>query len=319
MKSEKVLVVGGAGYVGGYLSSLLREHYSQVTVYDNLLFETRFLKNIDFIRGDVRDTNKLNLLLPQYDIVIWLAGLVGDGACAQDSNLTYDINVSTVKFLADNYHGKIFFPSTCSVYGINDNLIDEQAPTNPLSAYASTKLEAEQYLLTKQKNVLIYRLGTLFGISDEHARLRLDLVVNILTKKACMGEKLTVFGGEQWRPLLDVKDVGNAVLFGLLNNLSGLYNLSAANYTIKEIAETIHNTIGSAGINYADMAFEDLRNYKVKNDKILATGWKPKIMLTDSIKDMAKVFSENRIKDINDAVYSNAAYIKKINDAGGEI
>lgn len=311
MESRKVLVVGGAGYIGGYLTDLFIENGYEVAVYDNLTYETRFLKNVQFIYGDIRDSRKLHNIVHYYDTVIWLAGMVGDGACQVDPELTNELNFESVKWLADNYYGRIMFPSTCSVYGINDELIDETAAPNPLSAYASTKLAAEQYIMQKRVDSLIFRLGTLYGLGDAHSRLRLDLVVNILTKRAVEGQKLSVFGGEQWRPLLHVKDVAKAFLFGREHNITGLYNLAACNMRIREIAEVIKEVMPTAEVEYKDIKFEDLRNYRTNTDKILAKGWKPTLTLKDGIAELQKVFHENRITDLNDPVYSNQAFIKR--------
>jgi len=306
----KILVTGGCGYVGGYLTDILLEAGYDVTVYDNLLFEDRFLKNVKFINGDIRDKQKLGAIINNYDVVVWLAAMVGDGACQVNPQLTEELNFESVKWLVDNYNGKILFPSTCSVYGVNNDLIDETAPPNPLSAYASTKLAAEQYIVNNHDNHLIFRLGTLYGLGDRHSRLRLDLVANILTKRAVEGETLSVFGGQQWRPLLHVKDVGLAFLYGLKNNIHGLFNLSEKNFNISSIAKVISDTIPDVKVEYKDMKFEDLRNYRVNNNKILETGWKPTYQLEDGIQELKKVFEEKRVKNLNDPVYSNAAFVK---------
>lgn len=310
---KKILIVGGAGYIGGYMTDLFMsdENY-EVTVFDNLLYETRYLKKCDFIYGDIRNYDLLAKILSNYDIVVWLAAIVGDGACAVDPQLTEELNFHSVKWLVDNYKGKIVFMSTCSVYGMNNDLIDEEAAPNPLSLYASTKLEAEQYIVANAKDYLIFRLGTLYGISDEHSRLRFDLVANILTLRAVTHQPLTVFGGEQWRPLLHVRDVSNAVKYCLENNVTGLYNLSEKNVVIKELAEAIAKIVPNTSITYQDMKFEDQRNYHVKNDKIISMGWKPLCNLDDGIEEMKVIFSQNRVKDINDPVYSNVAYLKSI-------
>jgi nucleoside-diphosphate-sugar epimerase len=307
---NKILIIGGAGYIGGYLSDLLLNNSYDVTIYDSLVYESRYLKNINFIYGDIRDTEKLAPLLSKFDTVIWLAAIVGDGACAVDASLTNEVNFLAVKWLVDNYSGRIIFPSTCSVYGINNDLIDESAAPNPQSMYASTKLAAEQYIVANCKDYLIFRLGTLFGISDTYSRLRLDLVVNVLTTKSVRGEKLTVFGGEQWRPLLHVKDVSTAILHGLQNNIKGLYNLSNKNYTIYELALEIQKLIPQSEVLSQDLKFEDVRNYKVKNDKYVNTGWTPKFTLQDGILEIKQTIEQDRIKDIKDSVYFNANYIK---------
>ncbi len=308
---KKVLIVGGAGYVGGCMADLFADSGYDVTVYDNLLYELRFLKPVKFINGDIRDTKKLGGIINLFDCVVWLAAIVGDGACQVNESLTKELNFDCVKWLADSYNGKILFTSTCSVYGMNNNLIDEESDTNPLSLYAETKLLAEKYILQNSKDPIIFRLGTLHGVGDAHSRIRLDLVVNILTKRAVEGQKLCVFGGEQWRPLLHVKDVANAFKYCLENNISGVFNLSERNYKIFEIAEQIKLVIPNSIIEYRDIKFEDLRDYKANNLKILNCGWKPELSIIDGIKDIENVISNGRLVNSNDPIYSNVDYLKR--------
>jgi nucleoside-diphosphate-sugar epimerase len=309
---EKVLVVGGAGYIGGFLTDQLIKNGNHITVYDNLMYEERYLKKVSFINGDIRDRNKLLKIIPSFDIVVWLAAIVGDGACAVDPFLTRSINEDSVKWLVDNFPDKkIVFTSTCSVYGINNDLIDEEAEPNPISIYAETKLEAEQYIIKNHNNYLIFRLGTLFGLGDEHSRIRFDLVSNILTKKATLGQPITVFGGEQWRPLLHVKDVSHAIIFGIENKINGLFNLSYGNFIIKDIAEVIKRCIPESEIIYQDMPFEDLRNYRVRNDKIVERGWFPTLTIRDGIEELRDVILEKRIKHLDNPIYSNEGYLNK--------
>lgn len=304
---DKILIVGGAGYIGGFLTDILKT--KDATVYDSLIYESRYLKQVNFIYGDIRDKEKLLRIMSNYNIVIWLAAVVGDGACAIDPYLTQSINEDCVKWFVDNYKGKFIYTSTCSVYGVNDDLLDETAPTNPISVYAKTKLAAEQYIINNHENYLIFRLGTLFGIGDEHSRIRFDLVVNVLTKKACTKQPLFVYGGEQWRPLLHVKDVSTAIQFGIDNHITGLFNLSCGNYTILNIAEEIRSHFPEARINYQDIPYEDLRNYKVKADKYLTLGWTPQHSLEEGILEIKDVVSQNRLKNIDDVVYSNEVYL----------
>ena len=312
MKNSKILIVGGAGYIGGYLTDLLIDNHYNITVYDNLMYETRFLKKVNFINGDIRDYNKLKDILPNYDVVIWLAAIVGDGACTIDQHLTQQINTETVKWLIQNFKGKIIFTSTCSVYGMNSDLLDETSTPNPLSMYASTKLEAEQYIINNYEDYLIFRLGTLFGIGDNFSRIRLDLVTNVLTYKATIGEMLTVFGGEQWRPLLHVKDVSTAILHGLKNDIKGLYNLSYNNFTIRDIAVTIETIIPNTKISYTELPFEDMRNYKVNHNKFTLTGWNPSFTIKDGIHEMYNIIKSGRIVNADDPIYHNHYYLKSI-------
>lgn len=310
MDNKNILIVGGAGYIGGYMTDYLIDNNYNVTVYDNLLYETRFLKNVNFINGDIREKDRLLTIANDYDVVIWLAALVGDGACAINPKLTTELNYECFKWFVDRYKKKIVFTSTCSVYGLNNDLIDEDATPNPLSVYAETKLHAEQYLLNNHDDNFIFRLGTLYGIGDLFSRIRLDLVLNVLSKKAAHKETLSVFGGEQWRPLLHVKDVTHATEYFLENNITGLYNLSSKNYTIKELAEEIQNIKPDTQVDYSDIKFEDLRNYKVKNDRLINTGYSNFIDIDEGISEIIKLFEERRINDPNDPVYSNVAFLE---------
>ena len=305
----KILVVGGAGYVGGgIVDKLSQEH--EVTVYDSLIYETSYRKKVNFILGDIRDTTKINNILDGFDVVVWLAALVGDGACAINPDLTYEINSESVKNLVENFEKRIIFLSTCSVYGAQDGVLTEDSGTNPLSEYASSKLKAEEYL--KDSDALIFRLGTLFGLSDEFSRVRLDLVVNILTAKALIDKKISVFGGEQWRPLLHVNDVSNAISHCLKTDVSGIYNLHHKNYRIIDIAREIENKVKDVELEVTPMSFEDARNYQVSSQKLLdETGFEASIDLINGVNEIYDLIFHNRIKDITDPRYSNQNFLQK--------
>ena len=305
----KVLVVGGAGYVGGGIVDKLSQNH-EVTVYDSLVYETSYRKNVNFILGDIREYDKLNKILNNFDVVIWLAALVGDGACSINPELTYEINSESIKNLVTNFDKRIVFLSTCSVYGAQDGVLTEESETNPLSEYASSKLLGEQYL--KDSNSIIFRVGTLFGISDQFSRVRLDLVVNILTAKALMEKKISVFGGDQWRPLLHVKDVANAIDQTVDTSLNGIYNLHYKNYKIIDIAEKIKEKIGDVEIDITPMSFEDARNYQVSSEKLeKESKFKAEIGLEQGIDEIYELILNNRIKDINDPRYSNQNFLKE--------
>ena len=304
----KVLIVGGAGYVGGGIVDLLSKE-NEVTVYDSLIYENSYRKNVDFIFGDIRDYKKINSILNNFDAVVWLAALVGDGACSINPTLTHEINSETVKNLVKNFNGKIIFLSTCSVYGAQEGVLDENSEVNPLSEYASSKLIAEKYL--EESDAIIFRLGTLFGISDQFSRIRLDLVVNILTTKALVDKKMSVFGGDQWRPLLHVKDVANAIEHNISSDTKGIFNLHYKNFKIIEIAEKIKEKIPDVSIETTPLPFQDARNYQVSSDKLKReTGFEASIELTQGIEEMYNLISSNRIKDINDPRYSNQNFLQ---------
>jgi nucleoside-diphosphate-sugar epimerase len=134
----KVLVVGGAGYVGGAVTDILGETGHKFRVYDALLYEESYRKPVDFVYGDIRDTKNLSPHLKWADAVVWLAALVGDGACALHPDVTLEINQSSVEWLTKNFKGRIIFLSTCSVYGAQDGTLNEESAVKPLSVYAST-------------------------------------------------------------------------------------------------------------------------------------------------------------------------------------
>ncbi|MGA0957236.1 MAG: NAD-dependent epimerase/dehydratase family protein [Flavobacteriaceae bacterium] len=304
----KILVVGGAGYVGGGIVDTLSKK-NEITVYDSLIYESAFRKDVNFIYGDIRDYKKINSILNNFDAVVWLAALVGDGACSINPTLTHEINSETVKNLVKNFNGKIIFLSTCSVYGAQEGVLDENSEVNPLSEYASSKLIAEKYL--EESDAIIFRLGTLFGISDQFSRIRLDLVVNILTTKALVDKKMSVFGGDQWRPLLHVKDVANAIEHNISSDTKGIFNLHYKNFKIIEIAEKIKEKIPDVSIETTPLPFQDARNYQVSSDKLKReTGFEASIELTQGIEEMYNLISSNRIKDINDPRYSNQNFLQ---------
>lgn len=305
----KILIVGGAGYVGGVVTDLLIKNKYNVTVYDSLLYEDQYMKGCSFILGDVRDESKLTSLFNKFDTIVWIAALVGDGACNIDPKLTNEINFKSVEFLSKHFNGRIVFFSTCSVYGAQNQLLNENSSVNPLSLYASTKLKAENAL--KNKNAIIFRLGTLFGLSDKFARLRMDLVVNTLTAKAFIENKINVFGGEQYRPLLHVKDAAKAIHESISSKEVGIFNLSLDNFKIIDIANAIKDHFPSLEILIEDIPFQDTRNYRVDNSKSLnLLNFKADISLLDGIKEIKKLLIETRIKDINNPRYTNQKYLQ---------
>lgn len=308
----KVLVVGGAGYVGGAVTDILHSSEHQIRVYDALLYEESYRKPGDFVYGDVRDHD---LLLPQLkwaDAVIWLAALVGDGACALHPNITLQINQEMVKFLVNNFDGRIIFLSTCSVYGAQNGELDEESPLNPLSVYASTKLAAEGYL--ESKNAIIFRLGTLFGVGDLFSRLRLDLVVNTLTVRAYHDGKITVYGGEQFRPLLHVRDAAQACVDHLTTTHTGIFNLHRQNVRIVDLAYQVRNHFPDMIIEPVDIKFQDARNYRVTSRKAQGVlGFKPKYLIDDGIEQIKELLVSHRLKAVDNPRYTNQAFLSMFN------
>ncbi len=308
---KNVLIVGGAGYVGGAITDLLIESQQfNVRVYDSILYEDSFRKPVDFVYGDVRNTELIDKQLKWADAVVWLAAIVGDGACQVNPTLTRQINQESVCRLADNYNGRIIFMSTCSVYGAQDAILDESSPTNPLSLYAQTKLESEKCL--KHKNAIIFRLGTLFGVGDLYSRIRLDLVVNILTVKAHTEGKITVFGGDQFRPLLHVKDVARAVLMNLESEHKGIFNLHRQNVRIIDLAYQVRNHFPDMQIIHTEMPFQDTRNYRVSSQKAKEIlGFEAIHTIDEGIGELKYLVETKRIKDLESPRYSNAKFLSE--------
>lgn len=304
-----VLVVGGAGYVGGAVTDLLSPKDYRVRVFDNLLYEDTFRKPVDFVFGDVRDEAALRPHLAWADAVVWLAAIVGDGACQLEPDLTVAVNEEAVRWLSRNYDGRIVFLSTCSVYGAQDAELDESSPLHPLSLYAATKLKAESFL--GDKNAVILRLGTLFGVGDLFARIRMDLVVNTLTVRAATAGRISVFGGDQFRPLLHVRDVARAIEANLSGPPRGVFNLARDNVRIIDLAERIRNHFPDCVIEKTDLPFQDTRNYRVSSQKAKeAFGFASAYSIDDGIEEVKALVAMRRIKDIDHSRYSNHRFLE---------
>ena len=308
---KNILVVGGAGYIGGALTDRLTDY--NLRVYDNLLYDNVFRKPVDFVFGDIRETTKLYKQLEWADAIIWLAAIVGDPACNLNQDLTVEINERSVKWLCENYDGRIIFLSTCSVYGFNNKLLDEESELNPLSLYAWTKLNSEKYL--KGKNAIIFRLGTVYGLGDIYSRLRMDLVVNILTAHAIKLKKITVYGGEQHRPLIHVKDIALAIEKVVDQDISGVFNVHSLNTSVKNIADVIKIHFPKLIIETTDVKFQDNRSYRVSSEKAHKQfDFKAIYTLDDGISEIKQLLESGRIKDVFGSNYSNVEHLKSFGD-----
>jgi len=306
-----VLIVGGAGYVGGAVTDRLLRTGHAVRIYDSLLYEEEYRKPVMLVVGDIRDGERLRPHLRWADVVVWLAAIVGDGACAADPDLTVAVNERSVAWLARNFDRRIIFMSTCSVYGANDELLDEESPLNPLSLYAVTKLNAEKALAGSP--AMIFRLGTLFGVGDTYSRVRLDLVVNTLTARALLYGRISVFGGEQYRPLLHVSDVAEAIVCNLDTPHTGLFNLLVTNMRISDLAEEIRAHVPAVEIRRTDAKFQDNRNYRVSGDKLFqVAGYRPTRTVGQGIEEMKALLMDRRIRNINSHRYSNATFVSQL-------
>lgn len=318
----KILILGGAGYLSNHLIDLLQDDGHQVSVYDLLIYTGVFLKDVDFIYGDVRDSNKLKPLLGKYDCVINCCALVGDPCCKEAPETARQINQDFVEWLSLNYNGKIISISTASVYGKNHHTLNEDSPTNPLSIYAITKLKSEQFILNQnngKNNNLIFRLGTLAGVCSkpskyngfDFSRYRNDLVANIWSASAAKNEDLIVYGKDQFRPMLNVNSVGSAISYSIRNDISGIFNLVDRNLKLGDLAELIVKISNSSSkIIYSNIAFTDMRDYSTDASKFEALGWQNPYTLEGAILSIIKVVREKRILDLEHNSYSNANSMK---------
>lgn len=310
---QKILITGGAGYIGSTLTPKLLELGHHVTVVDNFYFnsQTSLLgcckyENFDIIEADARDSQLIKSLLPKFDIIIPLAAIVGAPACKKDQIGAQSVNFDAVKLIADNISNsqKILYPNTNSGYGIGKagEFCTEESPLNPISLYGKTKVDAELLLLEKG-NAITFRLATVFGISP---RMRLDLLVNDFTFRAVNDKFIVLFEAHFKRNYIHVADVAKAFIHGI-NNFETMkgnaYNvgLSSANLSKLELCEKIKQYIPDFVIKQDEFAKDpDQRDYIVSNDKIEKTGYKPDVDLDMGIKELIKGY-----KMIKNNVYTN--------------
>jgi len=295
----KILVTGGAGYLGSVLVDTLLIAGHDVIVLDKLLFNQTSLlyytswPRFKFIYGDVRNESLLEKLCNEVDVIIPLAAIVGFPACAADPKLAREVNfnqiVNIVKFTADK-NKKILYPNTNSGYGISEGQTEctEESPLNPISVYGQTKCEAENFLKVST-DAIIFRLATVFGVSP---RMRTDLLVNDFTYKAITDKYIVVFEKKFKRNFIHVEDVAYAFLF-MLNRYDEykgeVFNigLSDANFSKQELLEKIREHVKDFAVVYDDYYEDpDKRDYIVSNAKIEATGWLPRWDLDRGIKQL---------------------------------
>lgn len=302
----KILITGGAGYVGQALVKLMRNFsHHKVTVIDKLLYANEYLEDVDFIYGDVSDEKLMTSILPNFDVVVNLAAIVGDLACKIRMTEAANVNLAAVKILTQHFDGRIIHMSTCSVYGKQEGVLTEDSPTNPLSWYAETKLYAEECL--KNKDAVILRLGTLHGLSN---RLRFDLVVNTLTLHALTKGEISVFGDGQWRPLLHVKDLAQCIVELFMAKDTGIYNLKQSNMTIGKIAEQVIERVEGTKLNTHPIKYQDHRDYQVSSAKFDDTfTYRPKLVVADTIDEIKTLYKEGRVKNYKYPLYSNIAQL----------
>ena len=308
----RILVTGGAGYLGSVLSRKLLAKGYQVRLIDALWYgkepieELMQNKNFELIEDDIRNLVVTVKALKDVDAVIHLASIVGMPASSIEPKSSEEINYLATKNIAElcQLHNinTYIFASTCSVYGSQptETLITEKSPTDPLDFYAMQKYLSERATGWLNKAPTILRFGTLFGLSP---RMRFDLVFNRFVAQAIKEGNVTVFGGTQCRPFLHVSDASDAIIFSLEKNLTGTYNVVSENLTIKQAAERISKVTGcKVSISNEN---EDKRNYRVSAEKLKQIGFQPSKTIEDAINEIKEAIDDGHISNYDDAKYSN--------------
>ena len=297
---KKILVTGGAGYIGSKLVTRLLELNFEVTVIDNFMYGQPSLAHIvsdpklQIIYGDVQDRELMSRFIPYHDVIIPLAAIVGAPACSKNPILASSINKHATIWLFDQLSAsqQIVMPTTNSAYGSGDsnNYCDEDSKLDPLSLYAKDKVYVEKYLMEKE-NATSYRLATVFGVSP---RMRLDLLVNNFVYKALTDRFVILFEGHFKRNYVHVSDVVNAFVFAIENpekvkNQIFNFGLSEANISKQQLCEKIKQHLPDFVFQDAPLAKDpDQRNYIVSNEKVEAIGLKAKISLDEGIDELIK-------------------------------
>lgn len=300
MSQSSILVTGGAGYIGSVLVPMLLAEGRRVTVLDNFLYgQTSLLDcchdpNLAIVRGDARDEALLKRLVPEAEVLIPLACLVGAPVCEQRPVEAATVNRDAVEALVglSGPGQRIVYPNTNSGYGIGEASIEctEDSPLRPISLYGRLKVEAERIVLDSGRGVAL-RLATVFGISP---RMRLDLLVNDFTYRAVTDRFVILFEAHFKRNYIHVRDVARAFLHAMTNfeTMKGqAYNvgLSDANLSKMELCEAIRKKVPDFTIMEAEIGRDpDQRNYIVSNAKIEATGFRPRVGLDAGIAELIK-------------------------------
>ena len=302
----KILVTGGAGYIGTSLvPALLKKDY-EVTVLDNLMYEQNvFLeyyinKNFSFVYGDIRDRQIIKDLTSKSDAVIHLASIVGAPACKKNKTLAQEVNVDGTKNIIDQLSNEqiVLFASTGSVYGKIEGMCNENWEPNPLSLYGSTKLEGEIMAL-KLNNSVAFRFATAYGLSP---RLRLDLLPNDFVLNAIRNKYLVVYDKKFRRTFIHITDIVRSYLH-MLDNIDTVkgnaFNIGSEdnNYTKEDLVNKIKEHVDFQ-VYYADEGIPDpdQRDYEVSYQKLAGTGYKVKTNIDQGIGELVNGFSNLKIR-----------------------
>ncbi len=300
---EKILITGGAGYIGSVLTPMLLDRDYDVTVVDNFYYNQQSLldqclrPNFHIVRGDVRDRDLMKKVIEDKDFIIPLAAMVGFPLCKKDETAARTINFDAIKMVTElrKPEQKIIYPCTNSGYGVGqgDKYCTEDTPMNPISLYGVTKAEAEKTVLGSG-NSLTFRFATVFGASP---RMRIDLLVNDFVYRAVFDKTAVIFQGEFKRNYIHIRDAAGAIIFAIehFDEMRGKpYNcgLSSANLSKIELCEKIKKHIPDFVFLEAPVGEDpDKRDYIVSNERLEKAGWKPKYTLDDGIEELIKVYT----------------------------
>ncbi len=303
---NRILVTGGAGYIGSYLVKKLINLKFNVTVIDNLMFNQKnnFLikkNNLNFINGDVRDKKLVKEYVNKNDIIIPLAGIVGAPLSEKMPVETKQVNENAIRYMSSicSKDHLIIMPVSNSGYGVGkkDKFCDEKSPLKPISLYGRTKVAAEKIIM-RRKNSISFRLATVFGVSTE--RMRTDLMVNNFTYLAFKKKKFKLYQPNFRRNFIHISDISKAFIFSIKNfeKLKGnIFNLglNKANLTKLDLCKKIKNFLPKFEfvISY-DQTDPDQRDYFVSNKKINNNGFEAKYSLDKGIKELIKYYKKNK-------------------------
>jgi nucleoside-diphosphate-sugar epimerase len=321
----RVLVIGGAGYIGSALLPKLLAKGYHVRLLDMLIYGVEPIEeiishpNLEVMQADFRQVDKVVEAMRNIDAVVHLGAIVGDPACALDEELTIEVNLMATRMIAEVAKGtnvsRFIFASTCSVYGANSATLDERSALNPVSIYARSKLASERVLMSMAGSGFgptSLRFGTIYGLS---ARTRFDLVINLLTATALVDRRITIFGGDQWRPFVHVDDAAEAVFRTLEAPLplvgNQIFNVGSdeQNYTIQQVGEMIARLIPDAEL-VSKGSDTDPRDYKVSFAKLVKTlGFTPRRTVEEGVRQVIEAIETGRVKDYRDAKYSNVKFL----------
>jgi nucleoside-diphosphate-sugar epimerase len=330
---KKIFITGGAGYCGSLLVPILLDLGHQITVYDIMFFSDNYLpknnRNLQIIKGDIRDSKKIEHECKNHDIFINLACISNDASFELDESLSTSINLHAfepmVKAAKKSGIKRFIYASSSSVYGVSkERNVTEDHALVPLTLYNKYKGMCEPLLLKHTDNNftgVIFRPATVCGYAP---RLRLDLSVNILTNHAISNGKITVFGGDQLRPNLHVKDYCNAVL-ALINAEDNkiknqIFNVGYQNLSIREISVIVKKVVEinfteRKNIKIDETESNDNRSYHINSEKIKKIlNFEPKLTIEDAVNDLCKQFKLRTIKNsLDNDIFYNVRTLKKIN------